>query len=177
MKRYLGRKPGGGWLQCRFTAPLRLLSHSPFPALLFSLPRGTKRTWMQQPFWDSVLLNCADCEEAACKQEHRGSIQSGLYSGLSSTPTHWPKKTTNSYYSVPNFLQLINKRSYCDADGRLAGQPHNYTQEKRQEFTAELKSCPEMYISWREISAPNAGPKDLHSTRVILSVQQRGKIC
>lgn len=88
VKRYLGRKPGGGGLQRRFTAPLRLLSPFPFPALLFSLPRGTKRTRMQQPFWDGVLLNCADCEEAACKQERRGSIQSGLYSGLSSTPTH-----------------------------------------------------------------------------------------
>lgn len=92
VKRYLGRKPRDGGLRCCFTAPLRLLSPSPFPALLFSLPRGTKRTWMQQPFWDSVLLNCADCEEVACKQERHGSIQSGLYSvfysGPSFTPTH-----------------------------------------------------------------------------------------
>lgn len=42
---------------------------------------------------------------------------------------------------------------------------HILHQEKRQEFRAELKSCPEsheMYISWREISAQNesAGPKN-----------------
>ncbi len=74
LKHYLGRKLGGRGLLCRFTAPLRLRSPSLFPTLLFSLPRGTKQTRMQQPFWDSMLLNCADCEETACKQEHCGSI-------------------------------------------------------------------------------------------------------
>lgn len=106
VKRYLGRKPGGGRLQCCFTAPLRLLSPSPFPALLFSLPWGTKQTRMQQPFWDSMLLNCADCEEVACKQDQSNQ---GLYSGLSSTPTHWPEKTAS--ISTPTYTSIRRHKS------------------------------------------------------------------
>lgn len=41
---------------------------------------------MQQAFWDGVLLNCADCEEAACKQGRCGSIQSRFYSELYPQP-------------------------------------------------------------------------------------------
>lgn len=107
MKCYIGKKPGDGGLQSRFTTPLRLPSISPFPALLFSLPWGTKRTWMQQPFWDSVLLNCADCEEAACKQQHCGSIQSGLYSRVEPPPPTRKKRPTSPLHRTPPYTCLL----------------------------------------------------------------------